>query len=148
MEKEIIDYLNKKHPCCLATCGKDGIPRISVVEYMNEGLTIYIMSEGGEKFRNLEVNNRVAVGIGSSARTYKSERGVNISGIAEIFDQETPEFARALRLFMPMFKQFGFGVPNEETLSGDIVIRVIRIVPTKIVYNHSYKGILNEHWVA
>lgn len=39
--REIIDYLSKKHPCSLATCGKDGVPRISVVDYINEGLTIY-----------------------------------------------------------------------------------------------------------
>jgi len=26
LEKEIIDYLSKKQPCALATCGKDGIP--------------------------------------------------------------------------------------------------------------------------
>ncbi len=24
LEEEIIDYLNKKHPCSLATCGKSG----------------------------------------------------------------------------------------------------------------------------
>ena len=37
LEKAVIDYLEKKHPCSLATCGKDGNPRISVVDYMNEG---------------------------------------------------------------------------------------------------------------
>ena len=47
LEEEIIDYLSKKHPCSLATCGKDGMPRISVVDYISEGLIIYIMSEGG-----------------------------------------------------------------------------------------------------
>ena len=49
LEKEIIDYLKKKQPCSLATCGKDGIPRISVVDYKNDGLTLYIMTEGGTK---------------------------------------------------------------------------------------------------
>ncbi len=28
LEREIADYLSKKHPCCLATCGKSGLPRI------------------------------------------------------------------------------------------------------------------------
>ena len=86
LEKEIIDYLGKKHPCSLATCGKDGIPRISVVDYMNDGLTIYILSEGGRKFQNILENKNVAIGIGTSARTSQSVRGVNIQGIAEIFD--------------------------------------------------------------
>ena len=86
LEKEIIEYLGKKHPCSLATCGKDGVPRISVVDYMNDGLTIYILSEGGQKFQNLLENKNVAIGIGTSARTSLSVRGVNIQGIAEIFD--------------------------------------------------------------
>lgn len=51
LEREIIDYLSKTQPCSLATCGKDGEPRISVVDYVNEGLTIYIFSEGGDKFK-------------------------------------------------------------------------------------------------
>ncbi|MCX5895539.1 MAG: hypothetical protein NTZ51_06890, partial [Proteobacteria bacterium] len=44
LAKEIIDYLSKKHPCSLATCSKSGDPRISVVDYVNEGLTLYIFS--------------------------------------------------------------------------------------------------------
>lgn len=35
LEKEVIDYLSKTHPCCLATCGKDSVPRTSVVDYVN-----------------------------------------------------------------------------------------------------------------
>jgi hypothetical protein len=38
LEKEIIDYLGKTQPCSLATCGKDGVPRIAVTDYVNEGL--------------------------------------------------------------------------------------------------------------
>ena len=56
LEREIIDYLGKKQPCTLATCGKDGWPRVSVVDYVNDGLTIYIFSEGGDKFKNLKEN--------------------------------------------------------------------------------------------
>jgi nitroimidazol reductase NimA-like FMN-containing flavoprotein (pyridoxamine 5'-phosphate oxidase superfamily) len=63
LEKEIIDYLSKKQPCSLATCGKDGWPRVSVVDYINDGLTIYIFSEGGDKFKNLKENSRVGIGI-------------------------------------------------------------------------------------
>ena len=59
LEKEIIDYLGKNHPCSLATCGKDGTPRISVVDYMNDGLTIYILSEGGKKFQNISLTSLI-----------------------------------------------------------------------------------------
>ena len=49
LEKEIIDYLSKKQPCSLATCSRDAVPRISVVDYVNEGLTLYIISEAPTK---------------------------------------------------------------------------------------------------
>lgn len=101
LEKEIIEYRGKNHPCALATCGSDGRPRISVVDYVNEGLTLYVFSEGGGKFKNISQNNNVAVGIGTSARIITSVRGVNITGTAQVFTEDRPEFAHALKLLTP-----------------------------------------------
>ena len=147
LEQEIIDYLSKKHPCSLATCGKDGTPRISVVDYINDGLTIYIMSEGGMKFKNIRENNKVAIGIGTSTQTLRSVRGVNIWGIAEVFTDDTPEFAKGLQLFRPFIEDI-------EKLKGKPiqippgVMRLIRVTPTKVVYFHYNKGIGNALWEA
>jgi nitroimidazol reductase NimA-like FMN-containing flavoprotein (pyridoxamine 5'-phosphate oxidase superfamily) len=147
LEKEVIDYLGKKHPCSLATCGKDGKPRISVVDYINDGLVIYILSEGGEKFKNIRENNQVAVGIGTSGRTPVTVRGVNIWGVAEVFTDETPELAYAVKLFRSII-----GSMEKET-GGPLeipkgLLRVIRITPTKMVYHHNTNGIKNAHWSA
>ena len=145
LEKEIIDYLAKNHPCCLATCGKSGIPRISVVDYINEGLLIYIFSEGGDKFKNIRENNKVAVGIGTSARNALSVRGVNIWGIADVFTEENEEFVHGVKLFSRFFN-------NLEKESGQPIqfpkglMRMIRVTPTKMVYHHNRKGIKNAHW--
>lgn len=147
LEQEIIDYLGKNHPCSLATCGKDGAPRISVVDYMHDGLTLYIISEGGEKFKNLRENNRVAIGIGTSARTTKSVRGVNIWGIADVFEDDTPEFAYALKLFDPILKAMGEEMGSPVQIPKGI-LRVIRVTPTKMVYHHNSRGIKNAHWNA
>lgn len=145
LEKEIIDYLSKKQACSLATCDTNGVPRISVVDYMNDGLTIYIMSEGGGKFKNLKENNKVAIGIGTSTKTLRSVRGVNIWGIAEVFTEETSEFAKGMQLFSPILKDL------EETLGEPVqmpkgLMRLIRVTPTKMVYSHNNKGIVNAHW--
>ncbi len=148
LEKEIIDYLEKKHPCSLATCGKDGKPRISVVDYINDGLIFYILSEGGEKFKNIMENDQVAIGIGTSARTSLSVRGVNIWGTAEIFNDDTEEFKHALDLFKPIIKSM------EESMGGaplEIpkgILRVIKVTPNKMVYHHNSNGIKNAHWTA
>ena len=147
LEKEIIDYLSKKHPCSLATCGKNGKPRISVVDYVNDGLIIYIFSEGGYKFKNIKENNEVAIGIGTSTQTIRSVRGVNIEGIAEVFTEDTEEFSYAMKLFKPLFEDF-------EKQIGDPVefppgmMRIIRVSPIKLVYYHYNKGIANARWEA
>jgi len=147
LEREIIGYLSKTQPCSLATCGKDGAPRISVVDYVNKGLTIYIFSEGGDKFKNLKENNKVAIGIGTSAKTVSSVRGVNIWGIADVFTEDTPEFADGMKLFSPILqqqeKEVGFSIDLPKG-----TVRMIRVSPTKIVYHHNNKGIANAHWEA
>jgi hypothetical protein len=140
LEKEIIDYLGKKHPCSLATCGKDGIPRISVVDYMNDGLTIYILSEGGQKFQNIQENKNVAIGIGTSTRTSLSVRGVN--------DDTTKEFAHALELFKPIIESMVDGMGGKPIEIPKGAIHLIRVTPTKMVYHHNRKGIKNAHWSA
>ena len=147
LEAEIIDYLGKKQACSLATCGADGMPHVSVVDYVNDGLTLHVMSEGGRKFRNLRENNQVAVGIGTSAGTMRSVRGVNIWGVAEVFTDDAPEFARGLVLFQPMLADI-------ERLTGkparlpEGIMRLIRITPCRMVYFHYNKGIGNAVWEA
>lgn len=147
LEQEIIDYLSKKHPCTLATCGNDGVPRVSVVDYVNEGLTLYIFSEGGGKFKNIRENSKVGVGIGTSTKTIRSVRGVNIWGIADVFIEDAPEFAHAMKLFSPLFEDF------EKQIGGPIefppgMMRIIRITPTRMLYYHYNKGIANACWEA
>ncbi len=147
LEQEIIEYLGKKQPCVLATCGSDGMPRASVVDYMNEGLTLYIMSEGGQKFENIGHNKHVSIGIGSRAKKMRSVRGVNIWGTAEIFGHDTSEFKKGLTLFRPFLE-------DVEQLAGRPVqippgaLHLIRIIPDRMVYHHYNKGIGNALWEA
>ena len=145
LEKEIIDYLNKKHPCSLATCGNDGIPRISVVDYKNDGLTLYIMTEGGAKLKNIEENNQVAIGLGTSTQTMRSVRGVNIWGTAEIFTDDTPEFAKGLEIFKPFLEDIEKMTGKPAQLPPGIM-KVIRVTPNRMIYFHYNKGIGNALW--
>lgn len=147
LENEIIDYLSKKQACSLATCEKDGVPRVSVVDYMNDGLTIYIISEGGDKFKNIKKNNKVAIGIGTSAKTILSVRGINIWGVADVFTDDTPEFAKGMDLFSPIIKNI------EETIGEPVKMpkgkmRLIRVTPTRMTYYHYNKGIAYAKWEA
>ena len=147
LEAGIIDYLGKKQPCTLATCGADGMPHVSVVDYMHDGLTLYIMSEGGRKFYNIRDNNYVGVGIGTSTHKMRSIRGVNIWGIADVFTDDTPEFARGLELFKPMLDEITklTGKPAQMPKG---IMRMIRVTPKRIIYFHYNKGIGNALWEA
>lgn len=147
LEEEIIDYLSKKHPCSLGTCGKDGIPRISVVDYKNDGLTLHIMTEGGAKLKNIKENNNVAVGIGTSTQTMRSVRGVNIWGIADIFYDDCPEFAKGLELFKPFLEDIEKMTGKPAQLPPGIM-KLIRVTPIKMTYFHYNKGIGNALWEA
>ena len=69
------------------------MPRISVVDYVNDGLNLYIFSAGGGGFKNINENNQVSIGIGTSTQTIRSVRGINIEGIADVFTEDEDEFA-------------------------------------------------------
>jgi nitroimidazol reductase NimA-like FMN-containing flavoprotein (pyridoxamine 5'-phosphate oxidase superfamily) len=147
LEKEIISFMDKKQAVCLGTCGADGAPRISVTDYVNDGLIIYIYTEGGKKLDNLRENKRVAVGLGNSGRTWRSVRGVNIEGIADVFTDDDREYAVAMKLFKPTFesieKELGIKIDFPKGMR-----RIIRITPKTMVYYHNAKGISNAHWEA
>ncbi len=146
LEKEIINYLSKKKPCSLATCGKDGVPRISVVDYMNDGLVIYIISEGGQKFLNIKENNKVAIGMGTGSKAIAT-RGVNIWGIADVFTQDAPEFAHGMKVFSSILEEMQKAIGDTPIVLPKH-IRLIRVTPKKMVYCHNHKGISNAHWTA
>jgi nitroimidazol reductase NimA-like FMN-containing flavoprotein (pyridoxamine 5'-phosphate oxidase superfamily) len=57
-----IEYLNRHNVLHLATC-KNNEPRCTPLEYFNNGLTVYIFSEGGGKIANLRVNDLVSYSI-------------------------------------------------------------------------------------
>jgi hypothetical protein len=117
-----------------------------VVDYVNDGLIIYIISEGGDKFKNLKENNRVAVGIGTGSKALKT-RGVNIWGIADVFADGDPEFEDGIKLFKTIFEEMAQALgKGSEMILPRSILRLIRITPTRMVYHHTMKGIKHARW--
>jgi hypothetical protein len=83
----------------------------------------------------------------TSSQAMGSVRGVNMSGVAEVFTDDQPEFAEGLRAFKPV-------LDNIEKTTGKApklpkgVMKLIRIKPSKMVYFHYNKGIGNAIWEA
>ncbi|PRX29790.1 pyridoxamine 5'-phosphate oxidase [Orenia metallireducens] len=84
LKETIINFLKKKDTGALATSGIE--TRVSPVKYfLGEGLDIYIHSNGGSKFKNLEKNKEVCLLVSTEFYgDYETIKGVQIFGQAEI----------------------------------------------------------------
>ena len=65
MEQKAIQILNDNRVMAITTMGADGWPHATMVSYANDGLIIYFaISCQGEKFRNIQHDDRCAIVIG------------------------------------------------------------------------------------
>ncbi|RMF94616.1 MAG: pyridoxamine 5'-phosphate oxidase family protein [Candidatus Schekmanbacteria bacterium] len=144
-EKEIIDFLNKHNTCVLATCGKDGKPRSTVVDYENDGMTVYIVTEGGGKIDNILENPNVSLGIYVPHKTMKGVMGLNYQGKAEIFTMEDKEeMSKILPLFREVMENFKKEVKN--ITPRPEIMKVIKITPERVVFICYGRGIAEAVW--
>jgi len=73
LEEEIARFLKRLQCLSLGTVNPDGSPHQTILDYVSDGLTIYIASAGGTKFINLDRSNKVSVSIGfTDGTTQKS----------------------------------------------------------------------------
>ncbi|MCX8044228.1 MAG: pyridoxamine 5'-phosphate oxidase family protein [Desulfobacterota bacterium] len=86
-EKMVCDYLTNHNVLNLATC-RDNEPRCTTLEYFNNGLIVYIFSEGGGKILNIKQNPSVAYTINDPyypEKDFFSAVGLQVWGRAAIF---------------------------------------------------------------
>jgi hypothetical protein len=114
VRKKIIDFLNRtsgqvdakpgkgscgmihKNALVLATSAKD-IPRATVLEFFNEGLTLYIFGEPGGKVANIKRNPRVSAVIYEQPLDHsKLQTSLQIFGTADLINvRNNPKLYRA-----------------------------------------------------
>ena len=146
-EESVIEYLNQHNVVHLAT-GRDNEVRSTPLEYFNNGLTVYISSEGGGKFANLKVNPNVSYSISDP---YEPEKdffgavGLQVWGIAATFKKndspEKYEEIRKHRRHKDALKKQGI-----EQLARERNFNIITIAPVKIRYLNLKKGFRNIKW--
>jgi len=83
LERLIMELLRSAPVCVIATCSHD-IPRASTVEFFPLGTSLYIVTEGGTKVRNISKNRHVSVAIHASFTGWEGVKGVQITGTAEL----------------------------------------------------------------
>lgn len=83
LKKKIEQFLDKNRICALSTC-YNNMPRSTPVRYRSMGLTIYIVTEGGGKIRNIMKNHSVSVSLFGDYSGFQSVKGLQIWGEAEV----------------------------------------------------------------
>jgi len=118
IEKEILKFLeeNSTHPgdgtqpgcglkhgisCALGTC-KDNLPRVTPLDFFNDGLNIWILGDPGGKIVNIRTNPNVAVGIYTRMDHSVENRSIQLWGKASLITLKNDK-----ELFMKMVTESG-----------------------------------------
>ncbi|MGZ7095407.1 MAG: flavodoxin domain-containing protein [Methanobacterium sp.] len=98
MIKETIEEFLKAHnTCTLSTSYKNRV-RSTPIEYnYNEGF-IYLLSEGGEKFSNLPLNENVSVAVYEDYTGMNDLAGMQITGTAYIIPGDSDEYEDIIKM--------------------------------------------------
>lgn len=140
LKKRIIKFLEEHKICTLASCS-DNIPRSTPVRYRSKGLTLYILTEGGMKVKNIMKNPHVSVSLYGDYSGFQSVKGLQVWGRAEIIDPENRERYREARRIINVeeredLKKLGLTVRPE--------MKIIKIETERARYLSFPEGILNQ----
>ena len=122
----INEFLSSHNTCTLATCHLDSV-RSTPIEYNYYNGSLYLLSEGGEKFANLLLNKNVSISVYEDFDKMDNLKGMQISGHASMIEDDE-EFNSVLE-----FK----GLNIKFIKSMPIKMNMIKIVPDKIEFLNS-----------
>jgi hypothetical protein len=147
LESELIDFLKQPQCLSLATVNPDGTPHQTLLDYVSDGLNIYVASAGGEKFVNLADSDKVSVSIGFTGGTMESEYGLTIDGTAKVYKAPHPKFVGGMIKMKSFLENWYKAVqPLENILKRAVTARVIVIKPNCMTYMNMPKGVPWLRW--
>jgi len=130
LKARTIEILQSQHLMTLATIRPDGYPQATILNYINDGLTLYFATDAtSQKAGNIKLNNKVSVAIASQTEDFHKLSGLSLSGTAaRILNKDAAE-ELALRLFrtLPQSKRF---VPQDP---GQLAIYAITPVAISLI---------------
>jgi PPOX class probable F420-dependent enzyme len=90
-------YLSAHNVCTVATTRADGSPQANTVEYVSDGLTLYVATDpAATKVENVRRDCRVAVTVDEDYSDWSKIQGVQFGGTAEIVSGAEEQKAGAL----------------------------------------------------
>ena len=146
-ERVLIKFLKRNNVLHLSTTRND-LPRTTPLEYRLDGLTFYILSEGGGKFINLKANPNVSFSIAEpydAENDYFGAEGLQAWGKAKVYSKKTDphHFERALQRMKvyEMLKKLG-----RSELPPQFNFRVIEITLDRMTLSAVREGVYRVTW--
>lgn len=146
-EKVVTDYLDGHNVLHLSTC-RNNEPRSTAVEYFNQGLTVYVLSEGGGKVANIKENPKVSYTIADPyhpGEDFFGASGLQVWGTAACFrKEENPKKFLSIYALSAAGKNLdGQGLAEK---AQQVNFAVITIVPERIRYLNYRAGFRRAVW--
>jgi len=120
------EFLENHNTCTLATGYLKGV-RATPIEYTYMDSSMYLLSEGGQKFHYIMQNPNVSVTVYDSFTSFEELSGMQIQGKAEFIEPSTEEYNTIM-------KEKGV---LEEILDNDITLNIIKVKIEKIEFDWS-----------
>lgn len=96
LRQRIVQFLKDNVICTLATCA-DNVPRSTIVRYRCRDLTVYILTEGGGKIKNLRHNPLVSLSVCGEYTGFQSVTCLQAWGTADIIPPKDKQRYLAVR---------------------------------------------------
>ncbi|MBN2108965.1 MAG: pyridoxamine 5'-phosphate oxidase family protein [Deltaproteobacteria bacterium] len=146
-EQVIADYLNRHNVLHLATCRNNEV-RSTTLEYFNNGLTVYIVSEGGGKLANLKANPQVSYTIAdpySPEKDFFGASGLQVWGRGTVFRKnDAPEMFASINRYARTADSLE--QQDLKAKAAAVNFYVITIAPDKIIYLNYRQGYRKVKW--
>lgn len=141
LKEKVIQFLAENKICTLATC-LNNIPRSTPLRYRSKDLTIYILTEGGMKVKNIRGNPHVSVSLYGDYTGFQSVKGLQVWGKAEIIEPEDKERYRQAREIINVEERDDLKKLGIEDVRPDM--KIIKIDMKRARYLSFPEGILNQ----
>ena len=126
-KREVFNYLKGKEICSLATMRRDGYPQANMVDYVNDGFTLYIATYiTASKVDNIRFNSKVSLTVGDKSDDITKTKGVSLAGEAFVLSDKN-QIKRARRLLIKKFPYVA-EFPAEELAWIKVKPRVVYFV--------------------
>ena len=141
LKKKIAEFLADNKICTLATC-LNNIPRSTPLRYRSKDLTIYVLTEGGMKVKNIRENPSVSVSLYGDYSGFQSVKGLQIWGKAEIIEPKEGDKYRKARETINVEEREDLKKMGIKDIRPDM--KIIKIETERARYLNFPEGILNQ----